>query len=160
MKKPDIQTLAAWSEILASIAVIVSLIFVIISLNQNTAALRAMNDNLLYQIQDARFSDANNDAELAEIALKRFKGEPISEIEDQRLFYWVVREVNLWELAYVRHSEGLMSPLQWETWDRNSVSNVLDTLPKKDWDQYLRQGYNPGFVEHVDAIYAEHKDAN
>ena len=119
-----------------------------------------MNDNLLYQIQDARFSDVNNDAELAEITLKRFNGEPISEVEDQRLFYWLVREINMWELAYVRHSEGLMSSQQWETWSRNSANNVLGMLPQEEWQLYLRDGYAQDFVDYVDAAYAEYEADN
>ena len=60
MPKTDIKTMAALAEIVASIAVAVSLILVVVSLNQNTAALQSINDNFLYQLQDSRLSDVSN----------------------------------------------------------------------------------------------------
>jgi hypothetical protein len=95
MPKTNIKTLAAASEILASVAVIASLIFVIVSLNQNTAALQSINDNFLYELQDAQLSAVHSDSELADIIVKFVTGESLGPAEQLRLDYWMIREVSM-----------------------------------------------------------------
>ena len=103
--------MAALAEIVASIAVAVSLILVVVSLNQNTAALQSINDNFLYQLQDSRLSDVSN-KDLSEVIAKALAGDQLDSAEQLRFDFWVTRELNMWELAFIRHQEGLMPPSQ------------------------------------------------
>ena len=150
-----IKTLAAASEILASIAVIVSLVFVIVSLNQNTAALQSINDDFLYELQDARLSAVQNDTDLANILVKVFAGEFLGPAERVRFDYWMIREINMWELAFIRHSEGLMPPAQWVAWETSFITSALPYVPKETWDEW-RSGYGEEFREYMDQLYLDH----
>jgi len=52
MKKLDLTDWAAAAEIVGTVAVVVSLLFVGMNIKQNTAAVQAMNDNVLYEMTD------------------------------------------------------------------------------------------------------------
>lgn len=153
MPKTDMKTIAVIAEVIASIAVIVSLAFVVVSVNQNTAALRSVNDNFLYEIADARIADLQNDPELARLLLQRQSGEPLDPIAEMRVDYWVLRAMNAWELAFTRHAEGLMPPSQWEAWNVSFIDVATSNLPFETWDSY-KVGYGEAFRAHVDAAYA------
>ena len=150
----DIKILSAIAEIIASIAVIVSLIFVIVSLNQNTAALQSINDNFLYELDNARLSDVNSDPGLAEIIVKARAAEPLGPAEELRLAFWNLRQLNMWELAFSRHNSGLMPPSQWEAWDGSFVKAITSDLPEEKWNE-RRDEYGEDFGRHVDAAYSD-----
>lgn len=152
MARTDLNKLVAVAEILASVAVAVSLILLVISMNQNTAALRSNNDNFLYELQSARQSDVNNSPELAAIVVKAWAGDPLDPVEQMRFDAWITRELDMWELAFIRHEEGLLPPSQWDAWDV-ALSRVVFELPVATWQEW-RSGYNKRFQEHVDAAYA------
>ena len=67
MAKVSIKSLAAAAEIVASIAVVISLLLVVDSIDQNTKSLQSVNDNFLYELQNQRLRDVANDGELAAI---------------------------------------------------------------------------------------------
>jgi len=158
MPKTDIRILAAGAEIVASVAVVASLIFVVISLNQNTAALQSINDNFVYELQNERLSNVSNNAELAEIVVRAAAGEELSEAEQLRYKFWVMRDLNAWEMAFIRHTEGMMPPSQWIAWDESFRNSVLSRMPDHFWNDE-RTGYGEDFQKHVDAAYAEKRQA-
>ena len=158
MPRPDIRILAAGAEIVASVAVVASLIFVVASLKQNTAALQSINDNFVYELQNERLSSVSNNAELAEIVVRAAAGEELSETEQLRYEFWVMRDLNAWEMAYIRHAEGMMPPSQWIAWDESFRNSVLSRMPEEFWNNE-RTSYGENFQKHVDAAYAEKRRA-
>ena len=154
MPKTDIRTLASAAEIIASVAVVASLIFVVVSLKQNTAALQSINDNFIYELQDERLADVSDNAELAKIVAKAGAGEALSEVEQLRYDFWMYRHVSAWEIAFSRHAEGMMPPSQWIAWDESFKDSVIRRLPGESWVR-MQTGYGDEFKNHVDAAYAE-----
>jgi len=154
MPRPDIKTIAAASEIIASIAVIVSLVFVVASLNQNTEALQSLNDNFLYELTDSRLSDITSGVPLAEIFAKVDANEPISPAEKIHYDSWMTREIDIWELAFTRHQDGLMPPTQWIAWEASFINGTIPYLPKEQWDEGA-SGYGAEFQEYMEGIYAK-----
>ena len=154
MPSTDIKTLAAVAEIAAAVGVIVSLVFVVISLNQNTAALQSINDNLLYEFQDSRLDNVTSVPGFAEVLLKHTNGEKLSEAEALKLDYWMLRELNMWELAYIRYREGLMPPAQWVAWEASFTNRLLSYLDQAKWNTW-KDSYGMDFRDHVDEAYAE-----
>ena len=57
MRKLELSDWASLAEIVASFGVVISLIFVAISLERNTAVMQASNDNFIYELQFARARD-------------------------------------------------------------------------------------------------------
>ena len=58
----------------------------------------------------------------------------------------------MWELAFVRFSEGLLSTAHWREWDKAySIQFLGEFLPS--WWAEARPFVRNDFTEHVDAIY-------
>lgn len=153
MSKTDIKLYVAVAEIVASVAVVASLVFVVVSLNQNTMAVQASNDNFLYQLEDARMADITSDPEMADVFYRASSGEELSQAELFRYEYWVLRQLNVWEIAFIRYRDGLMPASQWQSWDESLSSTVISRLAHETWLHY-RTGYRSEFRNHVDAAYA------
>ena len=138
---------------MASIAVVISLPFVVYSINQNTAALQATNDNLLYEIHSDWLGAVDSDDELASIIARYMAREELGRTEQMRYKFWIWRALSLWELAFNRHVEGLLPPTQWDAWDISFVNNIPYYLSDNQWLEY-RNGYGDAVTMHVDAIYS------
>lgn len=153
MAKVDIKMLAAGAEIVASIAVVVSLLLVVASIDQNTKSLQSINDNFLYELQNQRLRDVSNDSELASIIDRYFAGEDLTSAERRQYFSWQLQELNMWEIAFTRYNEGLLPAKQWDSWDRYWNTDMPGQFPEAWWSAIKHQ-YSDDFVAHVDAVYA------
>jgi hypothetical protein len=148
-------TLSEWaaiSEILGVLAVVISLLLVVGSIRQNTAAMRTTNDNFLYERQDAIVAALATNPLLAEISVKHDNDEDLSEIERLQLWNQMFRDLLLWELAFVRFKEGLFSPAQWSEWNRVYSIQFINECPKSWWAEN-RHWVTEKFAAHVDSVY-------
>ncbi len=154
MANVDIKLVAASAEIIASIAVVISLIFVVNSIDQTTAALQSTNDNILYELQDERLSDVSSDGELASIIARFSAGEELTRSELVRFDNWSARELNMWELAFNRHKDGLLPPSQWDAWNDMFADGIPKRISQESWLR-RRVQYGEDFADHVDAVYSD-----
>ena len=74
MKKVDWNKLAAMSEVIGTVAIVVSLLFVVQSINQNTESLQNANLNHVYDRLDNLNSDIAADPQLSVIYANRVLG--------------------------------------------------------------------------------------
>ncbi|MGI9428507.1 MAG: hypothetical protein ACR2NM_07610, partial [Bythopirellula sp.] len=155
MAKVGIKQLAASAEIVASIAVVVSLLLVVGSIDQNTKSMQSINDNFLYDLQNQHLRDVANDGELASIVNRFWAGEDLTSAETLRYRFWMSQELNMWDLAFTRHNDGLMPARQWDSWNNYWSANVPVSFPEAWWSAAKNQ-YPDDFVAHVDAAYAQH----
>jgi hypothetical protein len=153
MKKSDIKIAAQFAEIVASLAVVVSLIFVLISIDRNTAETHSTNDNFLYQLENDRMLEVSTDSELAAIILKFGSGGNLDPVEEYRYRMWINTKFNMWDIAFNRYRSGLLPLDQWEAWNNTWEGRVPLEYPKDWWDDD-RQFYNRDFAKHVDAAYS------
>jgi hypothetical protein len=84
MKKPDLTSWSAIAEIGGMVAVVISLIFVMYSINQYTAALQANNENFLYQVAINGAREVARNPNLASIIFRFRRGEDLTDIELQQ----------------------------------------------------------------------------
>lgn len=156
MKKLNLIEWAAVGEITASVAVIISLVFLIVSVNRNSEITRATNDNLLYELQDALYGDLSRD--LAAIRVKLHSNEDLTAIEAERYQYFLWRWVNIWSLAFERHLEGLLADDKWQEWNKAFeiiITQSVTGMPK-DWWEDGKPTFGVDFAKHVDAAYSNH----
>ena len=154
MRKLNLIEWAAVSEIIGTAAIVISLVFVAYSVNQNTAVLQAANDNFLYETQFARARDIVSSPGMASIYAKRRRNEELS-AEEQERFYWdKLQELGGWELAFNRHRDGVFSTVLWEGWDNYYVVEFTNQFPVESWAE-ARHFYAEDFKSHVDAVYAK-----
>lgn len=150
--KRSLSDWAAIAEIVGTVAVLVSLVFVVVSIRQNTAELRLQNENFLYELQDSAQADFVSNPWLVDITVKRANGEQLTPSEKLRFFANTVRAVNLWEMIFFWHQDGHMDDQAWADWDEFYTSEVTYYMTKEEWTE-VRSTYSPGFVEHVDGKY-------
>jgi hypothetical protein len=144
---------AAISEILGMAAVIISLLLVVGSIRQNTAAMHTANDNFLYERQDAIISTLVTDPSLAELSVKHQNKEKLSDVEHVRMSNQIFRDLLMWELAFVRLKDGLFSPIQWHEWNRVYSIQLRSDYPPSWWAEN-RQWFRDDFAAHVETVYA------
>ncbi|NIP25001.1 MAG: hypothetical protein GWN81_10905, partial [Phycisphaerae bacterium] len=96
----------------------ISLVFVVISINRNTAELRADNVNDFYDaIREIDIGVAAN-SEFADVVMRGQTGEydELSPVEAYQYDYYVLLHLNIWEQAWDRHNDGTVSTEQYEFW--------------------------------------------
>ncbi len=144
---------AAVAEILGMVTVVASLLLVVRSIKQNTAAMHTSNDNFIYERQDAILATLVTDASMAELQVKHENKEQLSDVEHVRMWNQHFRDMLMWELAFVRFRQGLFSTASWREWDKAYSIQFLGEFPPSWWAE-ARPWVNNDFAEHVDAIYA------
>ena len=154
MRKLDLKEWAALGEVIGTVAVVVSLVFVIVSVKQNTDALQGMNDNALFQQHSELMNMFVADPSLAAIlAKKRNAGSELTAIEAVRWERYETNLMDIWVMAYTRHEAGLLADEHWQPWNvyfTELFSNGAERLSRERW-QELEFAYETKFWNHVDS---------
>jgi hypothetical protein len=154
MRKLSLSDWASLAEIVGTVAVVISLIFVVISLERNTAVMQANSDNFIYELQYARTRDIVSSPGMASIYVKHRNGEDLSAEEQERFFWDKMQELSTWELAFNRHRDGLFSTQLWEGWNEYYEVSFPTQFSADAWAE-VRDFYAEDFQSHIDAVYAE-----
>lgn len=152
MKSRNLSEWAAVAEVVASVAVIVSLVFVGYSVRQNTAALQGSTENLIFERHTDLSMQFMLDPSLAELMVKMRGDEPhLTEIEAIRWEKYQLNLLDIWALAFNRYHADLLAESEWLAWD-GFFGEVFRTgeeaLSIELWREY-QYGYDPRFWAHV-----------
>jgi len=153
MEKRNLAEWAAVSEIIGTLAVVISLLFVGFNINQNTRVMQAANDNFMYETQDAILNTVVESSEYASTYLRHLNGGELTAVEEFRVRQQGFRDLFMWELAYVRHQEGLFAQDQWSSWNKSYSVQFISEFPSEWWAE-SRKWVRDDFAAHVDAVYA------
>ena len=153
MRKLELKEWAALGELAATVAVIISLVFVVVSVNQNTNALQGVNDNAIFEQHIQLMNLVVADPSLAAIlAKKRSDNAQLTEIETIRWEQYQNNLLDIWVMAYTRHETGLLADDHWKPWDTYFIGlfqNGAERLTRERWIE-LKYGFSPEFWAHVD----------
>jgi hypothetical protein len=153
MAKRNLAEWAAVSEIIGTLAVVISLLFVAFNVSQNTRVMQAANDNFLYETQDEILNTVVENSEFASIYLRHLNDGELTAVEEFRARQQGIRDLFMWELAYIRYQEGLFAQDQWYAWNKSYSIQFLSEFPSEWWEG-SRSWLRDDFVAHVDAVYA------
>lgn len=152
MNKPTLTEWAAIGELIATVAVVISLIFVAFSIRQNTSALQGTTENLVFEKHSELASLFIADESMAEILGKVRSGESsLTEVEAIRWEKYILNLLDVWALAYHRHRDDLLADTQFQAWDdyfARLFCCQAEQLSAERWDE-LRYGFDAGFWNHV-----------
>jgi len=154
MSMLDLSGWAALAEIVASVAVIISLLLVAYSIKRNTGEMEVSNSNFLYQLDAQIGGDISRDVRLATILLKMERKEDLTGVEKIQYVALQERYLGLLEIAWTQHKSGSLALIDWRDWDKYLSNYVTDGLPKEWWVE-MRSIYKSEFAEHVDSKYVE-----
>jgi len=150
----DLSGWAALAEIVASVAVIISLLLVAYSIKRNTDEMELSNSNLLYQLDAQIGGDISRDVGLATLLHKMKQKEDLTGVEKIQYIALQERYLGLLEIAWTQYKSGSLAPIDWRDWDTYLSDFVTDGLPNEWWLE-MRSLCKPEFAEHVDHKYAE-----
>lgn len=153
MRKLSLTEWAALGEVIATVAVVISLSFVVYSLNQNTNALQGSMENVLFEQHGALASQFISDPSFADILVRKRAGQSeFTAVESVRWEKYQLNLLDIWALAHTRYQRKLLSEDQWEAWDvyfTALFSSGGERISKARWDG-LRRGFGADFWHHVD----------
>ena len=139
------------AEIVGAIAVVVSLVYVGLSVNQNTNAIMVANHQALVALdQDTNgwFRDPGF-AAIFEVATEDIN--QLSPAQSRQYFTFVADKLNAWEFAFITHENGMMGDNIWNGWDTYYRSLIKQQANRGYWD-IGKAGYSPAFVSYVDSV--------
>jgi len=153
----SIEQISALAQIVASVGVIVSLVFVGLQIRQNTGALqRTEHNSTMEQWTVLRQAIAQN-REVAELMTRGLSGERALDAADQLRLEQMLQEYawasfHVWE----RTQRGIFPKGTFEATSGAFLSTLLRT-PGGDiwWAKAKHVGLPPGFVADVDAMLAK-----
>lgn len=142
------------AEIAGAIAVVVSLVYVGLSVNQNTNAIMVANHQALVALDQ----DTNGwlrDSAFAEVFVNATKDiDQLSPAQSHQYFTFVADKLNAWEFAYITYESGMMEDTIWKGWDRYYRS-LIGTKSNQGFWESGKAEFSPAFVSYVDSVLAE-----
>ena len=154
MRKLGLSGWAAIAEIVATVAVVFSLLLVAYNIGRNTDEMETSNSNFLYQLDERIGSDLSTDLRLATIFVKMEQNEALSDTEKFQYVALWERYLGVWEIAWTQYKSESLTFIDWRDWDVYLSDSVTGSLPEEWWIE-IRSNYKPEFVEHVNGKYDE-----
>src|SRR3954463_7992305 len=145
------------AQIVASLAVVASLIFVALQIKQNTAALqRNEHNSTMAQWTVIRMAIAKN-RDIAELMTAGLHGESPLDAADQLRLEQMLQE-NAWAAFHIwdRTQRGIFPKGTFEATAGAALCGLLRTTGGGTWWRSAKHiGFHPGFVLDVDAVLAK-----
>jgi hypothetical protein len=148
-------TLTEWAqvgEVVGMVAVVISLVIVVFSIQQNTSAMQSANVNSVFErhaeLQDHFISDPTFAAVLAK---KRSGDDHLSEVESIRWEKYQLNLMDLWAMLFRQNQEGLMPEGEWHGWNTyltTAFTTGDERITSEWWARYVT-GFGPDFWQHV-----------
>ena len=144
VKRLDLAGLTATAEVIGTIGIIVSLVFVAYSVNSNTNAVKASQTNVVYEASRQIELAVASDPEWAGIVLRgRSHAEQLTEIEQFRYDAYLVVVLDSWDHLLDRFSDGLMTEDQIDGWEKYFEDWVDRYLTNSGWQRIKWQFSGP-----------------
>ena len=142
------------AEITGAIAVVISLIYVGLSVNQNTSAIMVANHQALVAMdQDTNAWLRNSEFAAIYGAAVENVGQ-LSPAQSRQYFTFVADKFNAWEFAFITHNNEMMEGNIWDGWD-GYYRSLLDQNGVRLFWKSGKAGFSPAFTSYVDFILAE-----
>ena len=152
----SLEQLSYLAQIVASVGVIASLIFVGLQIRRNTGALqREEHNSTMAQWTVIRMAIAR-DRDMAELMTAGLNGERAMDAADQLRLEQMLAE-NLWASFHIweRTQRGIFPKGTFELTTGPHLSSLLRTVRGEAWWRHAKHaGFIPAFVADVDALLA------
>lgn len=151
MKKPSLERMAHLSQVISSIAIMISLIYAGYEYNRvNTLTNRDAEDAIFQRVQEMEQLLIEN-PDMALIVLKA--GEvPEQLLPEEQLRYLAYDHIfyDSWESAWNYYKQGILEEAKWDSWNRWFQMEFLKK-PLLSWEGN-REHYDGEFLLQVDAL--------
>ena len=154
MKNLKLETLVSIAEIISSIAIIVSLIYVANEFQRSNTLTNRDVENILYNRMLEMDRLIIENADLAKIVLKA-SNSPEQLEPDEQLKYLAFEHIfyDTWESAWYYHNEGTLEEQNWNSWNSWFISETKNK-PLLSWEGN-RKNSDGEFLKYIDNIFKE-----
>jgi hypothetical protein len=144
-------------NLISNLAILIGLLFLGFEMRHNSLTTAAIvhQETVTYarDLEVLLLSDENE--KLAEIVYRGIENpDLLSEQELGKFLMFITFRMAVWELAFVRHSEGLMSDRIWRAWDAWNIELVKQGPGYRTWWDSSRVGFDEEFGLHVDEVFS------
>jgi len=146
--------LADLSEILSSIVIVATLVYLAVEITQNTKALEAQTSQAVMEsAQEELFVLLEH----PEVTIALGSDEPMNELDHIRLDNFLTASLRSREFAWLLYEDGAIGQEQWNT-EIAVLVTIMD--PKKTrlwWRNLGSQYFSPEFVKFVNSVLDQHE---
>ena len=148
----DLQTLSSITGIVSSIAVTLSLIFVVVSIRQNTNSQKVLAVQSLASAITAINIPAMESPALGEalfVATRDWQ----SATREQRILahFFLFSYFKLAETAWYQHNSGVLEPGQWHGWESVMRLFYHSGGVRRGWWPHRQSAYSPAFRDYLES---------
>jgi len=156
MRKLELRDWAAVAEIVGTIAVVVSLLFVVQSLNRNSAIVSSsIADNVYAALREIELSALNNPELLNVIIQGRDNPESLSAREMDQYARYVAMYVDEWDRIDTRERLGLLRSENVAGWHTYFESWIRKHVTPETWEEIKWNYADSGISERVEAALSK-----
>lgn len=153
-----LQVAALVAEVVAAVALVVSLIFVSLQLAKNTQELAGATAYNLLALDNQNRSWLRDPEFLDIVARAEQDGESLSDLEFRQFSEWMNSVFNVCEHVFYRHKSGLIDEDLWQGWSKGCGAYLeINVGSRQVWAQ-RKQWFGPEFVAWYDGFLAEDTD--
>ena len=113
---------STWAEVVGIAALVLSLIFVGVQIQQNTNAVAAQAILSLNEFAHDTTSSVSQDEEFAKLVMKGHQNDPLTKLEEERYRTYVQHLLNVAEAAWAFHQRGLITNEEFQGWQVSTCS--------------------------------------
>ena len=149
--------IATWSEIAASVAVLVTLVYLAIQIRQQTAAVRAASRQSLLEVhQNQLYKLVDTPGIFASIS----DTEELTQEQTIQFHYWMAAALRSAEHEWLQYQSGALDEDTWAAY-QSVVPFLLRTHRTRDWWKVVgRKIYHPGFVKLIEDATADQPETS
>jgi hypothetical protein len=141
---------ASIAEIVGTIAVVASLVFVIRGIDQNTKAIEAAEANNIWQAwRETVQLPVINDANFALVRAKAQNSETLSDVEQVQWNAYMAAQFDIWAQLFDLRSSDLISQELWRYWDDGFIK-AWGAGHEGVWPK-IKNAYSSEFRAHVES---------
>lgn len=150
----NLTKVAAWSEIVSSVAILATLVYLGLQMQQNTAAIQAQSRQSML---DADMALLNTWSANPELALGLTGQGELSDAEKASVYFAFAAFMRSRESHWFQYQHDVLDETTWQAY-RNPIPRMLSTKRGGDYWRVGRVGFDAGFVEEVDKFIAGQRD--
>jgi len=146
--------LAALAEILAAVAVVISLVYLAVQVRQSNRQGRAEARYAFVQATSDINLTIANDKQLASVWRRGLEApDQLDPDETMQLWMFLGQSCNAWMVMYHLHLDGLLAPNQWHV-VRNDVSAIMCSAGGRAFWKIARDAFDPAFKTFIEEALA------
>ena len=155
MSKRSLSDWAAIAEIVGSIAVVISLLFVGYSIQRNTSELQTVQANDLYDALREIEIQVLTDPEISRIVMAAYQGQQdeLSPLDRWRLDQYNAQTLSIWEQAQLANQNGTISKEEYEGWREYFLIIARQSIGRSGWERIKSWFTNTVIFEEMETAF-------